>query len=65
MQFFLEKQDNQKGSFFPKDFFKRFKSKEGFRSFFDVLSKRGVEEMLQTELDGHLGCETWQQRRPQ
>jgi putative transposase len=30
----------------PKDFFKRFKSKEEFNSFFSDLYKQGVEEML-------------------
>lgn len=55
----MEKQDNPKESFFPKDFFKQFKSKEEFRSFFDDLFKRGVGEMLQAELDEHLGYEKY------
>jgi putative transposase len=42
---------------FPKDFFKQFKSKEDFHSFFNDLFKQGVEEMLQAELDTHLGYE--------
>jgi transposase-like protein len=37
----------------------QFKSKEEFRSFFDALFKRGVEEMLQAELDEHLGYEKY------
>lgn len=41
----------------PKDFFKQFKSKEEFTSFFNSLYKRGIEEMLQGELDEHLGYE--------
>ncbi|MCA0381312.1 MAG: IS256 family transposase, partial [Bacteroidetes bacterium] len=41
----------------PKDFFKQFKSKEEFHSFFNSLFKQGVEEMLQGELDEHLGYE--------
>lgn len=41
----------------PKDFFKQFKSKEDFHSFFNELFKQGVEEMLQAELDKHLGYE--------
>lgn len=41
----------------PKDFFKQFKSKEEFQSFFQELFKQGVEEMLQGELDEHLGYE--------
>ncbi|HTM66631.1 MAG TPA: IS256 family transposase [Flavipsychrobacter sp.] len=39
----------------PKDFFKQFKSKEDFQSFFHSLFKQGVEEMLKAELDEHLG----------
>lgn len=41
----------------PKGFFKQFKSKEEFNSFFSELFKQGVEEMLQAELDTHLGYE--------
>src|ERR1700761_4368841 len=41
----------------PKDFFKQFKSKEEFNSFFNSLYKQGIEEMLKGELDGHLGYE--------
>ncbi len=41
----------------PKDFFKQFKSKEEFHSFFNDLFKQGIEEMLQAELDAHLGYE--------
>lgn len=43
----------------PKDFFKQFKSKEEFYSFFDSLFKQGVEEMLKAELDAHLGYEKY------
>ena len=43
----------------PKDFFKQFKSKEEFHSFFNSLFKQGVEEMLQAELDQHLGYERY------
>lgn len=45
----------QNESQLPKDFFKQFKNKEDFKSFFTDLYKRGVEEMLQAELDAHLG----------
>lgn len=48
--------DNQQAQF-PKDFFKKFKSKEDFQSFFTSLYKQGVEEMLKGELDEHLGYE--------
>src|SRR5690606_26384724 len=41
----------------PKNFFKQFKSKEDFQSFFSELYKQGVEQMLQAELDEHLGYE--------
>ncbi|MGV3706348.1 MAG: IS256 family transposase [Arcticibacter sp.] len=41
----------------PKDFFKQFKSKEQFQEFFQEMFKQGVQEMLQGELDDHLGYE--------
>jgi len=41
----------------PKDFFKQFKNKEEFHSFFNSLFKQDVEEMLKSELDEHLGYE--------
>lgn len=41
----------------PKDFFKQFKSKEQFQEFFQEIFKQGVNEMLQGELDEHLGYE--------
>lgn len=41
----------------PKDFFKQFKNKEEFHSFFNDLFKQGVEEMLKAELEEHLGYE--------
>ncbi len=40
---------------FPKGFFKQFKDKETFQEYFNSLFKRGIEEMLQCELDEHLG----------
>ncbi len=43
----------------PKDFFKQFKNKEEFQSFFNTLFKQGVEEMLKGELDQHLGYEKY------
>ena len=43
----------------PKDFFKQFKSREDFHSFFNDLFKQGVEEMLKAELDAHLGYEKY------
>lgn len=43
----------------PKDFFKQFKSKEEFQTFFNDLFKQGVEEMLKAEPDAHLGYEKY------
>ncbi len=37
------------------DFLKQFKDSEEFGSFMDQLYKRGVEKMLEGELDAHLG----------
>jgi len=45
---------------FSKDFFKQFKNKEDFHSFFNDLFKQGVEEMLKAELDNHHFL--WQRR---
>ncbi|HEY0751931.1 MAG TPA: IS256 family transposase [Chitinophagaceae bacterium] len=55
----MEKEDNNSRISLPKDFFKQFKSKEEFQSFFNDLFKQGVEEMLQGELDDHLGYEKY------
>lgn len=41
----------------PRDFFKQFKNKEEFHSFFNSMFKQGVEEMLKAELDEHLDYE--------
>jgi putative transposase len=41
----------------PKDFFKQFKTKKEFQSFFQSMFKEGVQQMLQSELDEHLGYE--------
>jgi len=46
---------NNKKDLFPKGFFKQFKSKETFQEYFNSLFKQGIEEMLQAELDEHLG----------
>lgn len=40
---------------FPKGFFKQFKDKNSFQDYFNSLFKQGIEEMLQGELDEHLG----------
>src|SRR5690606_28091464 len=49
--------DNSQQPQLPKDFFKQFKNKEEFHSFFNNLFKQGGEQMLQAELDEHLGYE--------
>ncbi|MFA6152192.1 MAG: IS256 family transposase [Chitinophagaceae bacterium] len=40
---------------FPKGFFKQFKDKDSFQNYFNAVFKQGVEEMLQGEMDQHLG----------
>src|SRR5688572_16576924 len=55
----MEKEDNNPRISLPKDFFKQFKNKEEFQFFFNDLFKHGVEEMLQAELDDHLGYEKY------
>lgn len=39
------------------DFFKQFKSKESFEDFFQGIFKQGIEVLLKSELDEHLGYE--------
>lgn len=55
----MQKENNNSGVSLPKDFFKQFKNKEEFQSFFNDLFKQGVEQMLQAELDDHLGYEKY------
>jgi transposase-like protein len=40
---------------FPKGFFKQFKDKDSFQEYFNSIFKQGIEEMLQGEMDEHLG----------
>lgn len=40
---------------FPKEFYQQFKSKESFQEYFNTMFKEGIEHMLQSELDEHLG----------
>jgi len=49
----MDKQQNN----LPKDFFKQFKRKVDFQSFFSELYKQGVEKLLQAELDDRFGYE--------
>jgi len=46
---------NKPGEVLPKGFFKQFRSKETFQEYFNAMFKQGVEEMLQCEMDDHLG----------
>lgn len=45
----------KKEDFLESDFFKQFKTTEEFNDFFSTLHKRGLEAMLEGELDAHLG----------
>lgn len=46
---------NKDEQLFPKGFFKQFKDKDSFQDYFNSIFKQGVEEMLQGEMDEHLG----------
>jgi putative transposase len=46
---------NKDEQLFPKGFFKQFKDKDSFQSYFNSIFKQGIEEMLQGEMDEHLG----------
>lgn len=43
--------------FLTDEFLKQFKSRDDLNSFLGQLQKRGIEKMLEGELDGHLGYE--------
>ena len=43
----------------PKDFAKEFSNKDDFHSYFESLYKQGIEQLLQGELDAHLGYEKY------
>ena len=47
--------------FLNEDFLKQFKNSKDFGDFVDKLYKRGVEKMLEGELDAHLGYDKHQQ----
>ncbi|MBL0046482.1 MAG: IS256 family transposase [Bacteroidetes bacterium] len=51
----MDKNKTKPGEHFPKGFFKQFKNKESFQEYFNSVFKQGIEEMLQSELDEHLG----------
>tara|TARA_R110002072_G_scaffold266371_1_gene425283 strand:- start:12 stop:203 length:192 start_codon:yes stop_codon:yes gene_type:complete len=44
-----------KDDLFTDDFLKQFKTGEELSGFLKQLQKRGIEKMLEGELDGHLG----------
>lgn len=46
---------DKKEDLFPKGFFKQFKDKDSFQNYFNSVFKQGIEEMLQGEMDEHLG----------
>jgi putative transposase len=48
-------QKDKKDKLFPEGFFKQFKDKDSFQEYFNGLFKQGIEEMLQGEMDEHLG----------
>ena len=48
-------QKDKKETPFPKGFFKQFKDKDSFQEYFNSMFKQGIEEMLQGEMDEHLG----------
>lgn len=50
----------KKEDLFSEDFLKQFKNSEEFGDFVNQLYKRGVEQMLEGELDAHLGYEKHQ-----
>ena len=45
----------EKEDLFSDDFLKQFKTDEELNDFLKQLQKRGIEKMLEGELDGHLG----------
>ena len=45
----------KKEDLFNEDFLKEFKTVEELNDFLKQLQKRGIEKMLEGELDGHLG----------
>lgn len=53
----MKKEDEELLNKLPADFFKRFKDGKEFQHFMNALFKRGVEQMLEGELDEHLGYE--------
>lgn len=51
----MEKDNEELLNKLPEDFFKQFKTGKEFQGFMNALFKRGVQQMLEGELDEHLG----------
>lgn len=49
------KNKTDEASPFPEGFFKQFKDKDSFQEFFNSFYKKGIETLLQAEMDAHLG----------
>lgn len=49
------KNKTDKVSPFPEGFFQQFKDKDSFQEFFNSFYKKGIENLLQAEMDAHLG----------
>ena len=47
--------------FLTDDFLKQFKTGDQLNAFLSQLQKRGIEKMLEGELDGHLGYDKHEQ----
>lgn len=47
--------ENEKDLLIPEDFFKKFKTGAELNNFLDSLFKRGIQQILQAEMDEHLG----------
>ena len=48
---------------FPDDFFKQFKTGDELQNFLKDLQKRGIEKMLEGELDAHLDYDKYDLRK--
>ena len=51
----MSKSSTKTATAFPTGFFKQFKNKDDFSGYFNSLFKQGIEEMLQVEMEEHLG----------
>jgi len=51
----MRKANTKQDDLFPKGFFKQFKTRDDFSGYFNSLFKQGIEEILQVEMEEHLG----------